>query len=87
MRSVSKKQFKENRVFLNEIRFFESMTDSQKDSIASSLILQNFKQGDLVISEGDQAASYYIIKNVGALQPGLRGLYQGRRGGAEAAGG
>ncbi len=70
VKSVSKKQFKEHRSFLNEIRFFESMTDSQKDSIASSLILQNFKQGDLIISEGDLAASYYIIKNVVAHHQG-----------------
>lgn len=59
---VSRSQFKENREFLGKIRFFEAMTDSQKDSIARSLILQRFKAGDSIISEGDQASSYYIVK-------------------------
>lgn len=59
---VSRSQFKENREFLNKIRFFEAMTDEQKDSIARSLILQKFKPGEPIISEGDQASSYYIIK-------------------------
>ena len=64
MQDVARKQFKENRDFLDRIRFFESMTTSQKDTIASCLILQNFKDDDLIINEGDQASSYYIIKNV-----------------------
>jgi cGMP-dependent protein kinase len=42
--------------------FFEAMTDSQKDLIANNLIVQNFKQGEQIIAEGDQASSYYIIK-------------------------
>lgn len=59
---MSRSLFKENREFLNKIRFFEAMTDGQKDSIARSLIVQRFKSGEAIISEGDQASSYYIIK-------------------------
>lgn len=63
MEEVSRSQFKQNRDFLGKIRFFEAMTDTQKDSIARALILQNFKSGDSIISEGDQASSYFIIKS------------------------
>jgi cGMP-dependent protein kinase len=59
---VTAKQFKENREFLNKVAYFDSMTDSQKDSIASVLLSQQFKKGQVIISEGDQASSYYIIK-------------------------
>jgi cGMP-dependent protein kinase 1 len=38
------------------------MTDSQKDSITHVTITQVFKKGDWVVSEGDEATSYYIIK-------------------------
>lgn len=63
MEEVSKKQFKENREFLNKQKFFEGMTDSQKDAIASNLIVQHYKPGDVITSEGDQASSYYLIKS------------------------
>lgn len=60
---VSRSQFKQNRDFLEKVKFFQAMTDAQKDSIARALILQNFKSGDSIISEGDQASSYIIIKS------------------------
>jgi cGMP-dependent protein kinase len=59
---VTTKQFKENREFLSKLAYFDSLTDSQKDSIASVLLSQHFKKGQVIISEGDLASSYYIIK-------------------------
>jgi len=38
------------------------MTSDQKDSIANVLITQVFKKGEVIVSDGDQASSYYIIK-------------------------
>ena len=38
------------------------MTSDQKDSIANVLITQAFKKGEVIVSDGDQASSYYIIK-------------------------
>lgn len=60
---VTTKQFKENREFLEKVPFFESMTDSQKDAIASVLLSQHFKKGEAIINKGDMASSYYIIKS------------------------
>ena len=58
---MSSKQFKKNRVFLNNVNFFDSMTEEQKDSIANALILERFKDGEIIVHQGDQADSYYII--------------------------
>jgi hypothetical protein len=40
------------------------MTDGQKDSISSVLVLQKFAPGENIVNEGDIAASFYIIKKV-----------------------
>ena len=40
------------------------MTNSQKDAIASALITQKFNKGEDIVTEGDQASSYHIIKTV-----------------------
>lgn len=40
------------------------MTNIQKDSIASVLLLQKFSPGENIVNEGDIAASFYIIKQV-----------------------
>jgi cGMP-dependent protein kinase len=48
------------------------MTSAQKDSIAQALITVVFRRDDLIVSEGDQADSYYILKTgkVSVLQKG-----------------
>jgi cGMP-dependent protein kinase 1 len=40
----------------------DSMTEEQKDAIASVLIYQKFQKGDLIVRQGDQASSFYFIK-------------------------
>lgn len=58
------KHFTDNRAFLDKVNFFQSMTNSQKDSIAHVLISQKFDKGQPIVNEGDQADSYYIIQEV-----------------------
>ena len=59
---VSQKQFEDNRVFLDTVQFFSTMNDNQKDSIASAMITQKFEDKKELVVQGDQADSYYIIK-------------------------
>ena len=40
------------------------MTSDQKDAIAGVLISQKFTKGQNIVNEGDQADSFYIIKEV-----------------------
>jgi hypothetical protein len=40
------------------------MTNEQKDAVAGVLISQKFNKGANIVNEGDQADSFYIIKDV-----------------------
>lgn len=60
---MSSKQCKENRKFLENVNFFQNLTDEQKDSIASVLSTQKFKKGEFIVVEGDPASSFYVIKS------------------------
>eukprot|EP01017_Pseudomicrothorax_dubius_P018366 TRINITY_DN2034_c0_g3_i3.p1 TRINITY_DN2034_c0_g3~~TRINITY_DN2034_c0_g3_i3.p1 ORF type:complete len:734 (-),score=140.48 TRINITY_DN2034_c0_g3_i3:35-2236(-) len=57
------KEFRENRAFIDDIKIFEHMTPNQKDVIANNVITQRFEPGATIINEGDQASSFYIIKD------------------------
>lgn len=81
------KNFKENREFIEKVPFFDSMTDSQKDAVTMALLMQAFNSGEIIINEGDQAASYYIIKEVTKPNAG-RGRVCGQwKGGSKPEGG
>lgn len=56
------KESQENRKVIDTISYFETMTEIQKDAIASVLLLQKFAPGENIVNEGDIAASFYIIK-------------------------
>lgn len=60
---MSSKQCKENRKFLENVNFFQNLTNEQKDSIASVLSTQKFKKGEFIVAEGDPASSFYVIKS------------------------
>eukprot|EP01017_Pseudomicrothorax_dubius_P011191 TRINITY_DN14139_c0_g1_i1.p1 TRINITY_DN14139_c0_g1~~TRINITY_DN14139_c0_g1_i1.p1 ORF type:complete len:219 (+),score=49.53 TRINITY_DN14139_c0_g1_i1:457-1113(+) len=55
-------EFRENRAFIEDIRLFEHMTSEQKDVIANNMITQRFEPGQVIVEEGDQASSFYLIK-------------------------
>ncbi|EGR32862.1 protein kinase domain protein [Ichthyophthirius multifiliis] len=56
------REYQENRTFIEKIKFFNSMTNEQKDAIANVLINQVFQKGEVIVNQGDMASSYYIIK-------------------------
>lgn len=56
------KEFAANRSFMENVSFFNFMNPEQKDAIASGLILQKFEKGESIVNEGDQADSFYMIK-------------------------
>ena len=65
---------------MESVPFFSFMSDEQKDSIAAALISVRFKYGDTIVSEGDRADSFYLIKEgtVSIWRNGamIRNLYQ-----------
>nr|CAD79353.1 cGMP-dependent protein kinase [Paramecium tetraurelia] len=58
---IQQKAYETNREFLAQVKFFDSMTEEQRDSIANVLITLKFKQGESIVNEGDMANSFYII--------------------------
>ncbi|KAM3132197.1 hypothetical protein pb186bvf_015657 [Paramecium bursaria] len=60
---ITMKEYDENRKFINEVTFFSFMTAEQRDLIAHALITTKFDPGSVIVNEGDQADSYYVIKS------------------------
>ncbi|CAK55705.1 unnamed protein product (macronuclear) [Paramecium tetraurelia] len=60
--AISQRDYEQNKEFINKVQFFESLTDDQKAAIPSALINLNFKAGEIIVNEGDQADSFFIIK-------------------------
>lgn len=56
------RDFSRNRKFMESVPFFSFLSEQQKDSIASALISVRFKGNDTIVSEGDRADSFYLIK-------------------------
>ncbi|EGR28852.1 protein kinase domain protein [Ichthyophthirius multifiliis] len=75
------KEYEENRKFMEVVRFFHNLTNEQKDAIAAVLIVQKFYKNQVIVTEGDPASSFYIIKegNVTVLKANkeVRKLYKG----------
>ncbi|CAD8100794.1 unnamed protein product [Paramecium sonneborni] len=59
---IQQKAYETNREFLSQVKFFDFMTEEQRDSIANVLITLKFKQGQTIVNEGDMANSFYIIQ-------------------------
>ncbi|CAD8067231.1 unnamed protein product [Paramecium primaurelia] len=59
---ISLKDYEQNKEFIQKVQFFESLTDDQRTAITSVLITLNFKAGEIIVNEGDQADSFFIIK-------------------------
>lgn len=57
------REYEENRQFIENVKFFGTMTGDQKDRLASVLFTQKFSNGQNIVSEGDPASSFYIIKD------------------------
>ncbi|CAD8118816.1 unnamed protein product [Paramecium sonneborni] len=59
---IQQKAYEINRKFLDQVKFFDFMTEEQRDNIANVLITLKFKQGEIIVNEGDMANSFYIIQ-------------------------
>lgn len=51
-----------NRKFMESVSFFSFLTADQKDAIARNLISTKFQPGQAIVNEGDNADSFYVIK-------------------------
>ena len=56
------RDYNQNRKSLESIKFFNNLTNEQKDIIASALVTQKFYKNQIIIQEGDPGSSLYYIK-------------------------
>lgn len=40
---------------------FEELTDDEREALVSEMVLEEFDEGDLVLSEGDRGSSLYVV--------------------------
>ncbi|CAD8190052.1 unnamed protein product [Paramecium octaurelia] len=59
--TIMRSEQEKNRKYLESVKFFNQLTREQKDAVAGVLISQKFNQGEIIVNEGDQASSFYII--------------------------
>ncbi|KAM3128079.1 hypothetical protein pb186bvf_019842 [Paramecium bursaria] len=58
---IMRQEQEANRKYLEQVKFFNQLTREQKDAIAGVLIRQKFNKDQIIVNEGDQASSFYII--------------------------
>ena len=65
------REYKDN--LIRHCELFETMTDDQVGRLAALLTKRTFAPGEAVFSEGEQAASFYIVESGGASSKGSGG--------------
>ena len=58
---------------MENVRFFSSLSNDHKDTIAGALITQEYVKGQVIVNEGDPGSSFYIIKE------GTAAVYKGNK--------
>ena len=58
---------------MENVRFFSSLSNDHKDTIAGALITQEYQKGQVIVSECDPGSSFYIIKE------GIASVWKGNR--------
>jgi cGMP-dependent protein kinase len=56
------KEYEENKVFMENVRFFRALRNDHKEAVASSLVEQTFPKGQTLVQEGDPGSTFYVIK-------------------------
>lgn len=73
LRKIKLNQFKENKKFIENVKFFgkalaiiypDHLSSSQRAALAMEMVTEKFQPGMNIVEEGNQANSFYIIKSV-----------------------
>ena len=62
LKSLNQARHSENEAFIKSIPLFSLLTDRQRDSLISNLIVHKFRKYDNIIVEGDPGDLCYIVK-------------------------
>jgi cGMP-dependent protein kinase len=56
------REYQENRAFLEKVPIFEPLTREERDRIEHNLLKTRFRAGQWIAKKGDQATTFYIVK-------------------------
>lgn len=59
---MNNKEQNEIKNILNQVKILEGMTQSQIDMLANNIVILRYNPGDIIVNKGDQADSYFMIK-------------------------
>lgn len=75
IRSVSTEKLEENRRFLLSLWFFNKLTDQQKETFLSLVVVQKFKPRQRIVREGEKGKLMYLVKE-GLVSVSVKGVQQ-----------
>ncbi|KAM3131653.1 hypothetical protein pb186bvf_016184 [Paramecium bursaria] len=59
---IRMKEYEENKQFLHQVKLLDSFTEEQRTAISSVLFTLVYKKGEIIVTEGEPATSFFIIK-------------------------
>ena len=62
LKTLNTLNHEENKKFIKSVPFFQSLSDSQTNSLLSIIVSQSFSHGQKIIQEGDPGELFYIIQ-------------------------
>lgn len=62
LEELNAQNYKENRSFIDSVPIFQILSESQKESLVSTLTSLKFQSGQKIVNEGDPGDLLYIIK-------------------------
>jgi cGMP-dependent protein kinase len=74
-------QHERNREYLEALRFFNYLSNGQKEEVTSALVRLQYRKGQVLVQEGDPGSTFYVIiegnaavlsseQEIGKLYPG-----------------
>ena len=70
---MNNKEQSEIKNILNKVKILEGMTQGQIDMLSNNIVILRYHKGDIIVNKGDQADSYFMIKD------GEVGCYDGNK--------
>ena len=62
LNELKEADFQQNFDYIREVSFFKELTNDQLEKIVRGMVREKYKQGQIIVRQGDQSNSFYLIK-------------------------
>ena len=62
LKKIAKKEYKENKTFIDSVSLFSLLTPVQKEAILSACVTERRSAGEIIVKEGDIGNMFFILK-------------------------